>query len=332
MRPRTDVCAPPGEPAFPQERKQTMKREGKVVILATALFLATGVASAASDAGKCAAAKSKIAGKYYFCLQKAEAKAILKETLPDYSKCAQKFDEKWNLAETGGAGMCPDNVATSPMSAYFAARAAEAAAIIRGADDIPSLGSCGELLVSGQTQCENGGAMVACPGNPAGVQDGDTQYGRPRQYTDNGDGTITDEVTDLVWEKLCDQDPAGVICPADHDVDSGYTWVNAFTKIANMNAANYAGHSDWRLPNVRELESLAERGRVNPAIDPTFASGCLAPCDTVACSCTRQNYYWSSTSAQGNPGFAWLVVFTDGVVGTGNKINANYVRAVRGGS
>ncbi len=309
-----------------------MRREGTLVILATVGFLAAGVANAASVEEKCAAAKSKIVGKYYFCLEKAEAKAIVKQTLPDYTKCATKFNDKWNQAEAKGGGACLDDVTTSPMSAYVAARAAEAAAIISGADDIPSLGPCGEVLVSGQTQCEDGGAMVPCPGDPAGGQDGDTQYGRPLEYTDNGDGTVTDEVTGLMWEKLCDEDPAGVICPADHDVDSNYSWVDAFTKIADMNTANYAGYSNWRLPNVREIESLADRGRFNPAIDPVFATGCVAPCDAAACSCTRSNYYWTSTSTQGNPGFAWLLVFADGVVGTGNKLNNNYVRAVRDGS
>lgn len=171
--------------------------------------------------------------------------------------------------------------------------------------------------------------MGACP---AAIvrQDGDDQKGIARSYTINS-LTITDNVTQLEWEKLCDQDPPGGTCPTDHDMDTNYTWVNAFAKVAAMNTAVYAGHSDWRLPNNFELESLRDMGRFNPSIDPMFHASCTAPCAATECSCTTSGDYWSSTTLQGQTSNAWAVVFNGGFVVSSNKGNALRVRAVRGG-
>ena len=190
------------------------------------------------------------------------------------------------------------------------------------------------LLKTGQTLCDTTGAgvMGACPGTPAG-QDGSLQKGTTRSYTNNSDGTITDNVTSLMWENLCDQDPPGGTCPTAHDTDTTYSWVDAFTKVAAMNTANYAGHNDWRLPNVSELQSLADYGGdgVDAAIDVKFRTGCTAPCSGTSCSCTQAGYYWTSTSYGPAPVNAWAVYFYDGRSYTNGKGGVFYVRAVRGG-
>lgn len=190
----------------------------------------------------------------------------------------------------------------------------------------------GGLLSTGQTQCDQGDyTLGACPGSPAG-QDASVGAGRALSYTDNGDGTITDNATGLMWEKLSDD---GSI----HDKDTFYSWDNdalvpwdgAFTKIAALNGGGgFAGYTDWRLPNIRELESIVDRGRW-PAIDPAFNTGCVAACTVTTCSCTFMDYYWSSTSFQDGPGNAWLVGVEDGDVNYAFKSNIYYVRAVRGG-
>jgi hypothetical protein len=115
-------------------------------------------------ADKCEAAKNKIAGAFYACLEKAEAKAILKAAPPDYSKCTAKFLEKWGTAETKGANACPDTIAVpQEMADYLAAQAAEAASVIGGAD-IPTcaadLESCQNALAACGTGCD---APLACP-------------------------------------------------------------------------------------------------------------------------------------------------------------------------
>lgn len=119
--------------------------------------------------------------------------------------------------------------------------------------------------------------------------DGDLQKGTARSYTDNLNGTITDNSTGLVWEKLGSLDGAKNFADL-HDADNFYTWAGAFAKIAALNTANFAGHSDWRLPNVNELQTLADYGRVFPAIDPVFNNG--------VDSFTQSDFYWSSTTYQ----------------------------------
>ena len=190
------------------------------------------------------------------------------------------------------------------------------------------------LLETGQTQCDQGkGTLGACPGSPAG-QDGAVLAGAARSYTDNGDGTVTDNVTGLMWEKLSND---GTI----HDKSTLYSWYTAFTKkIAALNGGGgFAGHTDWRLPNSFELHSLTDLGRVSPAIDPAFNTSCAPSCTVTTCSCTQPDVYWSSTTYQDDPSQAWLVDFSDGYVAENDLITGRgktdaraSVRAVRGGS
>lgn len=194
----------------------------------------------------------------------------------------------------------------------------------------------GGLLKTGQTQCDLGTTELgACPGSPAG-QDGQVSalgVGAPLTYVDGGNGTITDQSTGLVWEKLSND---GSI----HDADVFYTWTEAMTlKIAALNTSRFAGYDDWRLPNRRELESLVHAGRFAPAVAPLFHA-CSTSCTVLTCSCTQSDAYWTSTSFQEVPSFAWAVNFNygdvtyyDKAIGAviqGNKKGA-YVRAVRGG-
>src|SRR5262249_49338430 len=162
-------------------------------------------------------------------------------------------------------------------------------------------------------------------GSPPG-QDGAVRAGIARSYTDNGDGTITDNVTRLMWEKLSDD---GSI----HDFDDAYDWYMAFNvKIATLNATGFAGHSDWRLPNRFELETLVDLGRSSLAIDPEFNSSCSASCTVTTCSCTQPGPYWSSTSVQDFPTRSWFVEFAYGGGAAGERAfdpPLFFVRAVR---
>jgi hypothetical protein len=117
-----------------------------------------------------------------------------------------------------------------------------------------------------------------------------------------------------------------------HDFGTSYTWYTAFTtKIATLNSGNFAGHSDWRLPNVNELQSIANYGTFHPAVDAVFNTSCAASCTVTTCSCTYLGPYWSSTTYQGSANYAWVVDFSDGYVGGIFKGSSPWVRAVRGG-
>jgi hypothetical protein len=174
--------------------------------------------------------------------------------------------------------------------------------------------------------------------------DGDVRAGVARQYVDNGDGTITDTETGLMWEK---KDRSGGI----HDWNNWYTWgmtsapytmngTMVTTFLAALNTAPcFAGHCDWRIPNVNELQSLANYGSVFPAVDMSFNTNCAVGCTvdgaggTPVCSCTQSSWYWSSTTSAYDPDYAWYVYFYDGYTyWVGYKSLSTYVRAVRAGS
>jgi hypothetical protein len=121
-------------------------------------------------------------------------------------------------------------------------------------------------------------------------------------FVDNGNGTVTDNKTGLVWQQG----------------EPGYmTWDSALSYCEGL---SLGGHSDWRLPNIKELESLTDDTRDNPAIDIAFFPNAHA------------SYYWSSTTLADYPDGAWPVHFSDGYVFYySTKYSSNYVRCVRGG-
>jgi len=154
--------------------------------------------------------------------------------------------------------------------------------------------------------------------------DGDIQAGPPFAFTDNGDGTITDDNTGFMWEKFSDD--SGI-----NDQDTGYTWSAAFGKIAALNTMPcFAGYCDWRLPNIRELQSILDLGRSSPAIDPVFNNGCTLGCTVLTCSCTQPKPMWSSTTYVASTGQAWFINFQTGRLDPNPKTISQQVRAVRG--
>jgi hypothetical protein len=105
--------------------------------------------------------------------------------------------------------------------------------------------------------------------------------------------------------------------------------------LARVNAeggTGFAGHNDWRIPNVKELQSIVNYENYGPAVSPAFNRSCTSGCGVTARSCTASDYYWSSTSYADRPDDAWFVYFYGGHVGNFNRDFSNTVRAVRGGS
>jgi uncharacterized protein DUF1566 len=179
-----------------------------------------------------------------------------------------------------------------------------------------------QFPATGQTTCWNeSGAVIACPGTG---QDGDIQAGSALSYTDNGDGTLSDNNTKLVWEK---QSFDGSI----HDMRTAFKWDQAFAHVAELNKANFAGHDDWRLPNLRELESIVDYVYHDPVVAPAFNHDCKRGATVLSGSCTASDFYWSSTTFEFNPKLALRVVFDHGFTEDSDKRSTHHVRAVRGG-
>lgn len=140
--------------------------------------------------------------------------------------------------------------------------------------------------------------------------DGYFQKGYPRQgprFTDNGDGTITDNATGLMWAK--DGDGPGCGSGGLGKRDDSLFFANILT---------FAGYNDWRLPNTLELVSIADYGRDHPAIDPIFTN-------------TKNGAYWTSTSGNENPAYGFYVHFLNGMHTLGDITTPHFIRLVRGG-
>jgi hypothetical protein len=162
-------------------------------------------------------------------------------------------------------------------------------------------------------------------------QDGDLRAGVPFDFVDNGDGTITDRNTTLMWEKLSDDNSI-------HDQDyTQHQWAGAFyEKVEQLNDEAFAGHNDWRVPNVKELSTLIDYSfTASPTVPAIFNNLCKSGCTVTNCSCTKGSQYWTSTSldAAGTAGGvnAWVINFQNAVISTEGKTQYNFVRAVRGG-
>lgn len=145
--------------------------------------------------------------------------------------------------------------------------------------------------------------LVACGGGGGGGSDTPTSNPTPQTpstLTDNGDGTISDSATGLVWQK-----------------DENATANHSGAALACGNLA-LAGYSDWRLPSVTELMSIADYSKKDPAIDTTAFPG------------VSLYQYGTSTISSVSASDAWYVDFAMGVVDTNPTIYPTYYRCVRG--
>ena len=119
----------------------------------------------------------------------------------------------------------------------------------------------------------------------------------------NGDGTVTDVATGLMWQQQDD----GII--RDH--------ADAITFCQNL---SLAGQADWRLPNIKELTSLVDYRQFNPAID--VAAFPNTPN-------TSSSFYWSASIRASLSSTAWVVGFFTGNVFSDFVTVLNFVRCVR---
>ncbi len=124
------------------------------------------------------------------------------------------------------------------------------------------------------------------------------------RFAANGDGTVTDSVTGLMWQQ--------------EDDKTSYTWEQALTYCENLDVPP-STYTDWRLPNNNELRSIVDNSQYNPTIDISAFLN------------TKLSNYWSSTADNKYPGLAWVVNFSSGSVSLYDKTVSYYVRCVRGG-
>ncbi|MBK9442155.1 MAG: DUF1566 domain-containing protein [Comamonadaceae bacterium] len=143
-------------------------------------------------------------------------------------------------------------------------------------------------------------------------------------FTVNGNGTVTDATTRLVWDQ-CAYGLTGAAC--DAGIVFQGDWPMALAKAVEANAASYKGFTDWRVPNKNELESIVKRDPYTsgqPTIDTSAFPG-------TPLAYQGDRWFWTSTSLARFPIYAWKVDFSDGGPSYREKDYYYYVRLVRSG-
>lgn len=134
--------------------------------------------------------------------------------------------------------------------------------------------------------------------------------------TPQPDATVADSATALAWDTCAwGQTRSGTACTG---TAAPLTWAQALAAAQQANTAAWLGHTDWRVPNRTELESLVQLG-ASPAIDTAAFPGATGA-------------FWSSTSYQSAPTQAWGVDFTQGDSLPAAKTAALALRLARGGA
>jgi hypothetical protein len=166
---------------------------------------------------------------------------------------------------------------------------------VRRTDDVPEV-----IYWTGQQRCYSAaGALRECAGSG---QDGEFRAGLawPVPRFEVQDDVAVDRLTGLVW--TLDADPAA----------GPVTWEAAGRIVSEVNASRKYGFSDWRLPHIRELESLCDMQHYSPALPQDH------PFREV------REFYWSCTTSRYDPGYAWTLYALDGNVGVGYKPGADF--------
>ena len=125
----------------------------------------------------------------------------------------------------------------------------------------------------------------------------------PNAFTDNGDGSITDNLTQLIWQKVAYTDTL--------------TWEQALQYADTLSLSNA---TDWRLPNIKELQSINEENSINPSVNTNFFTLGTA------------RKFWSSTSLPNQPAKAWYWFAQFGVTTYDVKTLGHSILCVRGAS
>ena len=160
-------------------------------------------------------------------------------------------------------------------------------------------------ICTGQEKCYNNSEEMVCPAEGEDFFGQDFQYAELgtcipqifRVETISGDNVVVDFNTGLMWQQTIPT--------------TARTW-------SYCSGLTYAGYDDWRLPTPKELLTIVDNSRYNPAIDTTYFPN------------TPNGYFWSSSTYVDDTYYAWSVDFNNGGVGLSLKSLTSYVRCVRG--
>ena len=285
-----------------------------------------------------------LTGKTFWGLKTGGGWGLLTGTMPD------KEGDNASTAQAQSGGV---NFFTAPVGYYdgsdrVSATDAQVAALdsaisdgniksgvtIFGVDG--SYSGSAEVPRTGQTECYNTAGTLDADCNEATStgQDGywadqgvGVAWPIPR-FTDNGDGTVTDNLTGLIWLKVANYN-------STTPTTGGAIWANALTfcnglEDGECGLSDGSSAGDWRLPNLKELYSLLDFAFHSPALSNT--AGTAKWTNDNAFTGVQTNDYWSSTTIARLSGSAWRVDLGNGNVNHDTKGGGSYfVWPVRGG-
>jgi len=195
---------------------------------------------------------------------------------------------------------------------------------------IPAGNICFKMTPDAGSKDTTGLTMVPTTGTRVALTED-----QPR-YTDNGDATVTDNKTGLVW--LQNANCIGTQYPdfledCCSPKDGKVNWKKAHAFVDGLNTGKFpkcdANHTDWRLPTVQEMQGLVHYGFDNPAMSNAAGTGIWQEKD--AFSNVKTDSYWTSTLDASTSNFAWRLRFDRGLLFTEHKSLPFYVWPVRGG-
>jgi hypothetical protein len=155
--------------------------------------------------------------------------------------------------------------------------------------------------------------LIALPSNGQTCNDSITPSTPTGQFTQNRDGTVTDNKTTLTWMRCSLGQRWDAGCIGDVSL---YNWQEA---LAAANNFSFAEQDDWRLPNIKELLSIGEQACYSPAFNANIFPN------------ISSSGWWSSSPIPGNYGNPWFVQPYKGTYGKAHKDRTFSVRLVRGG-
>ena len=136
-------------------------------------------------------------------------------------------------------------------------------------------------------------------------------------FSRDSSGVVADSATGLAWQ--------------DDYSDNGEeikeaTWQEALFYCEELSLGD---RDDWRLPNIKELRSITDKSKYDPAIDSVFTN--VTSSYYWSSTTVTYSYHWSFTTGMSGSSKEWTVNFNYGSDGWRSRTNEHYVRCVRGG-
>ncbi|MBL0175801.1 MAG: DUF1566 domain-containing protein [Ignavibacteria bacterium] len=131
---------------------------------------------------------------------------------------------------------------------------------------------------TGVAVCFDNRTTISCPTAPGAPFYGQFQGSVAPSFRNNGDGTVSDLNTGLMWQR--DPDANGNGDGRMERIDK-LTWPQIQARVAALNSTRYAGYGDWRIPSIKELYSLTNWNGTDPAVQGTSTAGLRPFIDTA---------------------------------------------------